>query len=304
MLNPEIKINTNNKLQQIDDEITETKKTLEDFKNSDNPDSQYIEALKLKLKELQRERLKIINETKSCLAWKKVWKEEIRQVQANLWNTNLSWEEKKQVQKVIESWDIFGSEEIEFGGIIWIIIAILEALFYRTWNLWEYAEVDANWVEIPWTRKKSKEVTSKNKEEFISNFKEIAKRIEKEYKIPWQVVISQAWLESAWGTSLLASKYNNYFGIKTFWKGSGVRLMTKENEWWRVVDKLQEFRVYSNIEDSFRDYAIFLTTNPRYKNAFNYSNDPKKFALEIANAWYATDISYASKLTSTMKWIA
>jgi flagellum-specific peptidoglycan hydrolase FlgJ len=51
-----------------------------------------------------------------------------------------------------------------------------------------------------------------------------------------------------------------------------------------MVRKKEPFRVYDTIEESFRDHARFLIENPRYKNAFQYSDDPVKFALEVAKA--------------------
>ncbi|MCD3209717.1 cell wall-binding protein, partial [Clostridium botulinum C] len=50
--------------------------------------------------------------------------------------------------------------------------------------------------------------------EFIEKVKDAAIKTQKEYKIFASVTISQAILESGWGQSELASKYNNYFGIK------------------------------------------------------------------------------------------
>lgn len=312
MSNPEIRVNNdcNEKLQRIESEISKAKKDLENFKNADNPElqSQQIEALEAKLKELESEKQKIITETQSCLNLEKVWKTEIAQVNTNLNNTNLSWEEKQEIRKVLEekwNWELDFSN-IENWGVLWIILAIIKSLVWWFTTIWEneYAEVDNNWKEIPGTRRKSKEVSSKDKEVFINSHKEIAKKIEREYNIPWQVVITQAWLESWWGTSLLASKYNNYFWIKAFWKKPSVFLMTKEDKNGSLIDSREEFKVYKDTLDSFRAYGEFLKTNPRYSNAFNYSNDPARFAVEIAKAWYATDRNYASKLTSTMKWVA
>jgi len=309
MLNPEIKVDNNckDKLQKIDQEISKAKKTLEDFKNSKDPSYfSHIEALKLELKELQRKKLEIINETQSCLAGERVEKEDLKKVSANLDNTNLSWEEKAKVQEVLNSsWDLFDTIKIENGWIIWIILAILQALLRWTWSSWEYWEYEeADTTETPWRIIKWKEKTPKDKENFIAKYKDIAKQIENEFKIPWQVVISQAGLESAWGTSALAVNYNNLFGIKAkkWWKS--ILLWTNEEINGKMIRKKEPFRIYDSIEESFRDYANFLIKNPRYANAFNYSNDPIKFAIEIAKAWYATDSNYASKLTSTMKWVA
>lgn len=305
---PELKIDDkcSEKLQRIESEISKAKKDLENFKNANNPELQsQIEELETKLKELEKEKQKIISETQSCLNLEKVWKTEIAQVNANLNNTNLSWEEKQEIRKVLEEkWNW----ELDFSKIEWwiigIILAIIKTLVWWFTSVWNYEYSEADSSETPWRSIKWKEKTPKDKENFIVEYKDIAKQMEKEFKIPWEFIISQAWLESAWWTSGLAVNYNNLFGIKArkWWKS--VLLWTNEEINGQMVRKKEPFRVYDSIEESFRDHARFLIENPRYKNAFKYSSDPINFAIEIARAWYATDSGYAWKLTSTMKWIA
>ena len=41
--------------------------------------------------------------------------------------------------------------------------------------------------------------------------------------------------------------------------------------------------------------------NPRYRNAFRYSNDPNRFAVEIHKAGYATSPTYSQNLIKLMK---
>lgn len=304
----ELKIDekSNEKLQKIDSEISQAKKDLENFKNANNPELQtQIEALEKKLQELEAEKQKIITQTQKSLAWEKIWKTEIAWVKASLDNTNLSQKEKQEIQKVLkEEWSwTFDFSNIE-SWIIGIILAIIKSLVWGFTTIWnnEYSEADSS--ETPGKSIRWKEKTPKDKENFIAQYKDIAKQMEKEFNIPWEFIITQAWLESAWGTSWLAVNYNNLFGIKArkWWKS--VLLWTNEEINGQMVRKKEPFRVYDNIEESFRDHAKFLIENPRYKNAFKYSNNPINFAIEIARAWYATDSSYASKLTSTIKWVA
>lgn len=153
---------------------------------------------------------------------------------------------------------------------------------------------------------------------FMENSKLIALEIEKVYWIPWQVTVWQWSLESGWWKSWLASKYNNIFWVKAskWWKWEKAIMNTTEYDSWGNSFKINDwFRVYSDMKESFIDYANFLTQNPRYKNAFKYWvdlnprpeyypndyiwYDPEKFIEEIADAWYATDPRYSSLVKST-----
>lgn len=132
--------------------------------------------------------------------------------------------------------------------------------------------------------------------DFIALVGPDALKVQKEFKIPAAVSIAQAALETGWGRSV---KGHNYFGIK----GAGQTFTTHEVIDGKRVQLKDNFRAYASLEESFRDYGVFLTTNPRYKKCFNYSNDPKRFAAELQAAGYATDPEYASKLCQIMdKW--
>lgn len=113
------------------------------------------------------------------------------------------------------------------------------------------------------------------------------------------VFMSQAILESSdskgnAGGSLLASKYNNFFGIKAdkSWKGRVVNLKTREvlNGSDQVI--VDGFRVYDNPIDSFRDRVKFLQQNKRYSKVFT-AQTPEQQAKELQAARYATDPNYA-----------
>jgi flagellum-specific peptidoglycan hydrolase FlgJ len=77
------------------------------------------------------------------------------------------------------------------------------------------------------------------------------------------------------------------------------------------------FRTYSDMKESFIDYAKFLAIeNPRYREAFQYAKDinprpsyypkdyspenanPKRFLEAIIGAGYATDPIYVDKVAS------
>ena len=123
-----------------------------------------------------------------------------------------------------------------------------------------------------------------------------------------ETAIVQAILESSalnggnWapGASKLSAMYNNYFGIKAGagWNGPTVNMNTGEytpaGGYYSVNDA---FRVYPDIESSFRDWVNFLKVNTRYSEVFKALNPYDQFH-KLKDAGYATDPNYTSLLTS------
>src|SRR4051812_22933655 len=72
------------------------------------------------------------------------------------------------------------------------------------------------------------------------------------YKIPASVILAQAILESRGGTSELAIRSNNHFGIKCHSQWIGDTIVKDD-------DNTNEcFRKYKNIDESYTDHSIFL----------------------------------------------
>lgn len=107
--------------------------------------------------------------------------------------------------------------------------------------------------------------------------------------------LTQAALETGWGSSGLMVKAHALFGIKATktWKGKIFVSSTKE-----VLKGVEEttrasFRAYDTIADSIRDY-FKLMSSKRYAKALKVTS--VKEALEIiAGAGYATDPKYLEK---------
>lgn len=160
-----------------------------------------------------------------------------------------------------------------------------------------------------------RKISLEEKKGFIENATKVAKTIEEQYGIPWQVTVWQAALESGYGKSKLAANEGNYFGIK--WEGKV--FATREVYNGREVMEAASFRTYSDMKESFIDYAKFLTKNPRYRDAFQYAKNidprpsyypkdysaenfsPKKFIEAVKDAGYATDPIYVDKIASVWK---
>ena len=135
-----------------------------------------------------------------------------------------------------------------------------------------------------------------DKNSFINSIKEGALKGYAEYRILPSLTIAQAILESGWGTSQLAVKANNLFGIKAFanWTGQRITFPTVEyyNNERTVVNA--EFRAYGSLNDSIEDHSGLLA-NARYKPV-RECTDYKTACQRIRECGYATDPSYPEKL--------
>ncbi|MFT8902204.1 LysM peptidoglycan-binding domain-containing protein, partial [Liquorilactobacillus nagelii] len=118
-----------------------------------------------------------------------------------------------------------------------------------------------------------------------------------EYKILPSLTVSQAILESGWGTSTLASKDHNLFGIKadSSWTGKYVTFVTKEYYNGKYHDVYAKFRAYDSYSDSIIDHDKFLIDNSRYSNLIGQTNYLTVTSL-ISKDGYATDPNYTSSL--------
>ena len=110
------------------------------------------------------------------------------------------------------------------------------------------------------------------------------------YKIPASITLAQGLLESGAGTSTLARKANNHFGIKCgrAWKGPYVLQDDDERN--------EKFRKYRSVEESYEDHSRFLQ-QARYSSLFDLSpKDYKGWARGLKRCGYATNPRYASLL--------
>lgn len=115
-------------------------------------------------------------------------------------------------------------------------------------------------------------------------------------------IIAQAILESGWGGSTLASKYNNIFGLKCggSWKGKSVNMATKEEySVGTLTDIRANFRVFDSIEDGVKGYFEFINYS-RYSNLKGVTN-PEEYCRLIKADGYATSSTYVTNLMRVIR---
>lgn len=133
---------------------------------------------------------------------------------------------------------------------------------------------------------------------FIQSYLQVARDIKRKYRIPIAVLLAQAGLETGWGRSVVG---NAYFGIKAEAGQASVTTKTHEFRGGQRVVETDAFRSYSGFEDAAEDYGRFLTGNQRYHAAFAHTDNPEAFARSVAEAGYATDPDYGTKLVGIMR---
>lgn len=130
---------------------------------------------------------------------------------------------------------------------------------------------------------------------YIEKYKQIAISEMQKTGIPASITLAQALHESANGTSQLAVKANNHFGVKCTRNWSGKRFHRNGNK------KNSCFRKYETVEDAYADRSSFLTKNKQYAFLFNYKHTQyKKWAYGLQRSGYARSKSYASHLLRTI----
>lgn len=134
---------------------------------------------------------------------------------------------------------------------------------------------------------------------FFEELSPVAKENQNRYGVLASVTLAQAAIESDFGTSQLAAKYFNLFGVKGN-QQNGVLLPTKEfidNKW---VDINDYFVVYKNWEDSIRGHGYLLAYGTSW-NALQYqgvvtAQTYQQAAQALVDGGYATDPGYAKKV--------
>lgn len=119
--------------------------------------------------------------------------------------------------------------------------------------------------------------------DFVARYYGIAEKVGRIFGINPIVILAQGAIESGWGTSNLASNYNNFFGItaygapNNYWKG-GKYVSATSN---------LPFRTYATIADSFSDFARLLVS--QYNTAAKASKNVAEYASLISSSPYINE---------------
>ncbi|MBO0821240.1 MAG: glucosaminidase domain-containing protein [Nocardiopsaceae bacterium] len=155
-------------------------------------------------------------------------------------------------------------------------------------------------AKSPASAAKSSVPAAKSQREFIASVVPGAIAAQRRYGVPASVTIAQAISESDWGTSELAVRDHNLFGIKGTGPAGATAYPTREfsDGHWETVHA--DFRSYHNIAESISDHAELLATSGHYTRAMADRAVPDAFASDLTGV-YATDPGYGSNLIALMR---
>ena len=133
------------------------------------------------------------------------------------------------------------------------------------------------------------------KQQFLSAATAAAQQSSAQSRLPAGVTVAQAALESAWGSSRLAQRANNYFGIKARDGEPWIALPTTERIEGEIRKITARFVRYSSMAECFAARDRILLSAPAYAEARSHASGPIAFIHSLAKHW-ATDPAYAEKL--------
>jgi flagellum-specific peptidoglycan hydrolase FlgJ len=132
--------------------------------------------------------------------------------------------------------------------------------------------------------------------QYIEHFSQTAVGEMDKFGIPASISMAQAIIESRSGTSTLAVRNNNHFGVKCFSK------TCPEGHCSNFTDDHHKdfFRKYPGPWESWREHSQFLMKNS-YRTLLKHGKNYRAWALGLREIGYATDPAYDKKLISVIE---
>ncbi len=123
---------------------------------------------------------------------------------------------------------------------------------------------------------------------YFKNYRTLADSLEKVYEIPACVILAVAYTESGGGTSLVAKKLNNHFGIVGDCN-------------YKVSKHKSRYRYYATELDSYVGFCKLIQSK-KYFETVKGSTDSEKWLKAIASGGYAQNpSSWAKTVNGTLK---
>ncbi len=137
----------------------------------------------------------------------------------------------------------------------------------------------------------ARELHEEQAHDYVERFGKIAREEMLKYGIPASISLAQGLVESRAGTSRLAVRNNNHFGMKCFSK------KCPKGHCSNFTDDHHKdfFRIYPSPWESWRAHSQMLS-NGRYASLKKHGRDYRKWAHGLKGIGYATDRNYAEKL--------
>ena len=185
------------------------------------------------------------------------------------------------------NWDLLLEKSWKFTKILFALIVFGVFCYgYGTFKPNSHAKVKINAELDKFYMNKIKEMdlqepefTYTNETQFMISMHKCINYINfntpKHLRVPYEMIIGQAALESGWGTSRFAKEANNLFGIRTWTKSQPHLLPQGIDKWpgWGV-------RVFASKCDSVKEYVRLLNEHPAYEE-FRKLREKTKDSLQL-----------------------
>ena len=215
----------------------------------------------------------------------------------------------KKIKKELSEFPFWMWAKRIFWSILVLMIAGGAGTFYPNPLAKKWANEELRQEHTKWAQELglvSKEMRYKTKKEFIKelgycvDYINFTTPIDK--RVPIEMLVGQAVLESGWGTSRFAKEANNLFGIRVF-KSTAPHLLPLGVEKWQGWG----VRVFKTKCDSVKEYIRLLNEHPAYEDfrimrakmlATNQPLDSKKL-IKTLKAFSTTE-DYALRVINMM----
>ena len=215
----------------------------------------------------------------------------------------------KKIKKELSEFPFWMWAKRIFWSILVLMIAGGAGTFYPNPLAKKWANEELRQEHTKWAQNLglvSKEMKYKTKKEFIKelgycvDYINFTTPVDK--RVPIEMLVGQAVLESGWGTSRFAKEANNLFGIRVFKSTSPHLLPLGVEKWqgWGV-------RVFKTKCDSVKEYIRLLNEHPAYEDfrvmrtkmlATNQPLDSVKLIKTLKA--FSTTTDYASRVINMM----
>ena len=218
------------------------------------------------------------------------------------------------------NWDLLLEKSWKFTKILFALILFGVLCYgYGTFKPNSHAKVKINAELDKFYMNKIKEMDLQEPEFVYNNDIQFVRALHKcinyinfktpkHLRVPYEMIIGQAALESGWGKSRFAVKGNNLFGIRTFtetvphlkpsgvekWSGWGVRAFASKcdsvQEYVRLLNEHQAYVKFREARKTSNDPIVLIKTLDKFSTTADYD----KRVIRIINKIRKLEETYAS----------
>ena len=218
------------------------------------------------------------------------------------------------------NWDLLLEKSWKFMKILFALIVFAVLCYgYGTFKPNSHAKLKINAELDEFYMNKIKEMDLQETEFVYNNDIQFVRALHKcinyinfktpkHLRVPYEMIIGQAALESGWGTSRFATKANNLFGIRTWskdvphllphgiekWPGWGVRSFSSKcdsvQEYVRLLNEHQAYVKFREARKTSNDPIVLIKTLDKFSTTADYD----KRVIRIINKIRKLEETYAS----------